>query len=151
MSGAGQTPSAEEMKKVEAEAIIRALDAVGRFVVSYGEIVKALLEIGGGQIEEQLYEDVRSNKNFGQFFVYWIWSNPADASLDLFAVSPRALEPWQVDVLETVAELRGMGIRYDYIHCAVEYGAIREVIHNLIKMWTRTELDDFIDRLKTPN
>jgi len=140
---------AEEIKRVEAEAIIRAVDAAGRFVVSYGEIEKALLEITGDrEIEGQLYEDVRGNRDFGRFFVYWIWLSPDDATLDLFAVSPRALEPWQVDVLEAVAELRGMRIRYDYIYCLTEYGAIREVIHNLVKMWTGTELDDFLARLK---
>jgi len=148
-----QTMSAEEIRKIETEAILRALDTAGRFVVSYGEIEKALLEIAGDkgkQVEGQLYEDIRGNRDFGRFFVYWIWSSPDDATLDLFAIAPRALEPWQVDVLESVAELRCMGFRYDYIYCLIEYGAIREVIHNLVKMWTGTELDDFIDRLKAP-
>ena len=137
---------------------MRALEDAGSLVLRYWDIYKALLDITGGnedlveELDEKLYVDLVESAL--PVYTYRLYATE-DTTLDVFAVSPRRLNNYELDVLMAVAQLLGRSIyEYDVFTTCELCGdrvAVLEVLHNLIMMFTRSDVDRVIEQLKNKN
>jgi hypothetical protein len=149
------------VKSLEVRAVLDTLKSVKRFVVDYGDIANALRRIVSGdeywRVEERLYHDVVTSALAPGVYTYRILRKDYEhRNEEVVVITTTRLNGDQLKVLREVAKLYDqVDLAYDeFCECRDPYGmrekggAISEVIHNLVQMWTGDSVYDVIDALE---
>jgi len=150
------------VKALEVKAVLETLKTVKRFVVDYGDIANALRRIVGEgdkywKIEEKLYHDIVMSALAPGVYTYRILRKEYDRrNEEVVVITTTQLNSEQLKILREVAKLYDqVDFAYDeFCECRDPYGmkekggAISEVIHNLVQMWTGDSVHDVIDALE---